>query len=185
MHDKTLFIALNSCKSEMVESIRREDIDLEDWEQIDVSSENPNMLLTSGSILTTDKAMMQNQKIKLMDRAKEDFLKYKSTLKRLKISKFWALFVFFAVQIFSVPRWCWNNENITDEVWCDRENYPNSNIPKISIYYSFPIEMISLIILAIVVVSKRLTRNLTFTEKVREGIGNKLIPYLSIWEFRA
>ena len=72
----------------MVESIRREDIDLEDWEQIDVSSENPNLLLTSGSILTTDKAMMQNQKIKLMDRAKADFLKYKSLLKRIKIVKF-------------------------------------------------------------------------------------------------
>ena len=90
---------------------------IHDWEVIDVSTENPNLLLTSGSILTTDRAMQQNQKIKIMDRAKEDYLKYKDVNKRLKIAKFIALFFFFLIQIFSVPRWCIDNKDIKDETW--------------------------------------------------------------------
>lgn len=44
-------------------SVNVEDLGLDEWEEIDVSKENPNWLLTSGSILTTDKAMASNQKI--------------------------------------------------------------------------------------------------------------------------
>lgn len=91
--------------------------------------------------------MAQNQKIKIMGRAKESYLKYKGLLRKVKIAKIISLVVFFLIQIFSVPRWCKENEAITDKTWCDNHNYPNSNIPKISIYISFPIEMIALMVL--------------------------------------
>lgn len=117
------------------------------YENIDISKENPNFLLTSGSILTSNRAMSQNQKIKIMGRAKGDYGSRKQLLKRIKIVKFIALFVYFIIQIFTVPRWCKADKSIEDHTWCDNEKYPNSQIPKVSIYVSFVIESIALVTL--------------------------------------
>jgi len=87
----------------------RDSIHLEeeyDYDDIDISKENPNLLLTSGSILTSTKAMYQNQKIKIMGRVKDSYLGHKELLKKVKIAKLAALFVFFVIQVFSIPRWC-------------------------------------------------------------------------------
>jgi hypothetical protein len=117
------------------------------YENLDISKENPNFLLTSGSILTSNKAMAQNQKIKIMGRAKGDYGSRKQLLKRIKIVKFVALFIYFMIQIFAVPRWCKADKSIEDQTWCDNHKYPNSQIPKVSIYVSFVIETIALVTL--------------------------------------
>ena len=132
-----------------------------DYEDIDISKENPQMLLTSGSILTSYKAMSQNQKIKIMGRAKETYLAHKGVLKKVKIAKIIALTVFFLIQVFSVPRWCKADHSITDHTWCNSKSHPNSNIPKLSIYITFPVEMAALVLL-----SKSLFRNVLSLTKL-------------------
>jgi hypothetical protein len=94
-------------------------------------------LLTSGSILTSTKAISQNQKIKIMGRTKVTYLKHKSVLKKIKVAKFLALTVFFIIQVFTVPRWK-RGKKIEFAL-------EDSGIPKMSIYISFPVELIALI----------------------------------------
>lgn len=72
-----------------------------------------------------------------MGRTKETYLKHKGVLKKIKVAKIIALTAFFIIQIFTVPRWRRGKE--VDFALED------SGIPKMSIYVSFPVELIALI----------------------------------------
>ena len=80
--------------------------------------------------------ILQNQKIKIMGRTKDSYLKHKGVLKKIKVVKFIALTVFFIIQVFTVPRWK-RGQKIDFAL-------EDSGIPKVSNYISFPVELIAL-----------------------------------------
>ena len=146
-------------------------LDITDKTDIYVEYEkNKNLYLSSGSILTSNRAMIQNQRIKLKERSKDISEAQYARLKNLKFLRYITMFVFFAVQMLTVPRWWLIDDNIKDKTWCDNDIYLNFDIPKISIYVSYPIEMACVIIVSATVLSKRMIRNLTINERLREAI---------------
>ena len=114
--------------------------------------------------------MIQNQRIKIRNRAKESYGRNKAWVKRIRYTRYCALFVFFAIQAFTIPRWWLIDDGIADKTWWDNDIYPNFDIPKVSIYVSYPIEMLAAIIIGLTTIFKRIERNLSVTEKIREGI---------------
>ena len=69
-----------------------------------------------------------------------------------------------------IPRWCLVDDSIADKTWWANDIYPNFDMPKLSNYISYPIEMIAALLIGLTTISKRIGRNLSVTEKIREAI---------------
>ena len=107
-------------------------LDINDKTDIYVEYEkNRNLYLSSGSILTSNRALIQNQRIKVTERSKNiSDLQY-SRLKRVKYVQYVAMIVFFGVQMLEIPKWWLDNQSIEDKTWWDNVTYPNFDIPKL------------------------------------------------------
>lgn len=93
-------------EDEELEDISGSLLDINDKTDIFVEyDKNKNLYLSSGSILTSNRALIQNQRIKLKERSRDmDETQY-ARLKNLKFLRYVTMFVFFGVQILTVPRW--------------------------------------------------------------------------------
>ena len=61
--------------------------------------------------------MIQNQRIKIMSRAKSNSSKHKAWMKRIAYVKYGAITTFYVIQAFMIPRWCLVDDSIADKTW--------------------------------------------------------------------